>query len=148
MPNNLKEEILRLAKSETLFPNLGIRHIYEQAHSTTQIHTCLKSKCSPNEFMLNTLRNWSSFVYEEEYEFFEELEICKFIDISVERATAEYNSIITNLIDCEDLLQPPLKLDDFGKICRCILVSDKWNYRSIFIETEKLYIGCHWDTAE
>ncbi len=145
---NLKNEILELAKLNTLLPIVGIRLVYEQPHSTTQIHYCSKSKCSSDEFILTTLRYWASFVYDSDAEFYDDLEICKFIEISIEDAIGEYESITGSLFNNDELVQSPPKFTDFGKIIRCILLSDKWNYRSIFLETEELYIGCHWDTAE
>lgn len=144
-----KTEIIEKAKK--LFNTIGrygTRCIYESRYCTFQIHYCLKSECDLNQFILSTLRYWSSFVYDEDIEFIEDLEQCQFINVSIVEAEKHYNLMKDPLLKCRELHQIPPSFIDFDKIENAYLISDIWNYRSIVLITDKVYIGCHWDTAE
>lgn len=145
---NIKESVILLFKSNGHIPVLGVRCIYELPHSTTQLHFCRKTLCSTEMFLLSTLRYWSSFCYETKEEIEEDLDVCSFSEKLPSEAEVEYNSIIAGLCICEELVQKPPRFSELGRVERFLLISDKWNYRSIFLETESNYIGCHWDTSE
>lgn len=144
----LKQRLIKKARKVSFYRHLGVRCVYEYRLSTTQIHFCQKSECNSDEFILITLRYWSSFDYESESEFQEDLNVCKFLEKRPQEAESYYEKIISSLYSFDELLQKPPAFSELGKIKRLVLICDKWNYQSVFLETDNVYIGCHWDTAE
>lgn len=98
--------------------------------------------------MLNSLRHWSSFVYASESEFLEDLAVCKFVDKDPREAHSYYEKVIGGLSLYEELLQKPPAFSKLGTIVRLVLISDTWNYQSLFMESDTVFICCHGDTAE
>ena len=70
------------------------------------------------------------------------------MDKKLEDAAFYYGKITGGLSGFDELLQKPPTFSELGEVERLVLISDKWNYQSIFLETSNVYVGCHWDTSE